>query len=82
MLKIGTLQFGLRHKGLARILSGLMVAVYLLTNASLSLAFTSAGTSGKISAGGFMDIDSDGDLLGDNWEIHHWGSTHPATRYE
>ncbi len=65
---------GLRPKGLMRILSGLMVGVFLLTNTGVSFAeFTVARTAPAITAEIFVDSDVDGDDLGDDWEVANFG---------
>lgn len=57
-----------------RILTYLMVGIFLLTNSNLSYAFTSDIKAGPVLASAFVDIDTDGDQLGDTWERNYFGS--------
>jgi len=61
-------------RGLIRLLSCLIAGVFLLTNTGLSYAFTSNRRVGVTVASVFIDIDTDGDGLGDTWEIDNFGS--------
>ena len=67
-------QFDPRRRGVMRFLSGLMVGVFLLTNAGISYGFVSDKKPGAIVASAYVDIDTDGDGLGDRWEEENFGS--------
>ncbi|MBL7069193.1 MAG: PKD domain-containing protein [Candidatus Omnitrophica bacterium] len=66
-------QLKTRYRGWMRFVSSLMAGVFLVFNIGTAYGFTSDKTV-TLLASAFVDTDTDGDGLGDTWEIQYFGS--------